>query len=1089
MTEKKALTIYKASAGSGKTFTLSVKYIELLIINPMSFKSTLAVTFTNKATEEMKTRILSQLYGIWKQLPKSKDYIKRIKEDLGVTEQFMAERARIALLNIVHNYSYFRIETIDSFFQSVLRNLARELDLTANLRIELNDRQIESVAVDELIDSLGERDELLKWILGYIKENIDDDKNWNVIGHIKSFGENIFREFYKTNSKRLNLLLHEEGFFDEYTKRIRSIRDEAAKAMGEAAERFFEALQTRGLTVDDLSYGKSGPAAYFLKMQNAQYDDSIITGRVKKALNDGSADNWTKKTASAEVRDFAASTLVPLLSEAEKTRQLNWRMYGSAVLTLKHLNQLRLLNSIERKVREMNAEANRFLLSDTHTLLHSLIKDTDSPFIFEKIGTRLENVMIDEFQDTSTVQWQNFKVLLEECMSHSEEQGNLIVGDVKQSIYRWRSGDWRMLNNIEREFPYIQSELNVTTLADNYRSTRRVIEFNNAFFKRAAELECDALKACCDNGAELSEQLSKAYKDVKQNVCERKLTSGGYVRIDLLPQEDYVDQTLAIVIDTVDDLLQRGAEPHDIAIIVRSNNIIQQIAEHFAQTRPNIKIVSDEAFRLDNSVALNIIVAAMHCLSHEEDKLTKAFIAKAYLTKVNGTDQDTANRLISTEEGTESVLPNDYIAHREELKAMPLYELAERLYKIFRLETIKGEDAYVYAFFDCLTDFLTNNTACLDDFVDEWNETFSAKTIQAKAVDGIRLITIHKSKGLEYKHVLIPFCDWRLEKGNTIWCQPTEAPFNKLPLVPIDFSAKQMAGTIYEQDYMVEHLQNCVDNLNLLYVAFTRAEESLFVIARRGNASLRSNVIENAIADMNLSDCLLEGNKEDSKASLTLTYGSLDIAQKDRNTTPNDNNRQENIFTPMVNNIEMEMHSFDCKAEFKQSNKSQDFINETYDDEAQQQQQQAYIKTGLLLHYLFATIETTDDVDSCLLNMQMQGLFDESVITAERLKGLLHKRFANPMVRDWFSGEWTLFNECTILEHNPITDEVREHRPDRVMKRGDEVVIVDFKFGKPQPAHADQIRRYISLTNSMGYTDVKGYLWYVYSDTIEEVSI
>lgn len=1088
MTEKKALTIYKASAGSGKTFTLSVKYIELLIINPMSFKSTLAVTFTNKATEEMKTRILSQLYGIWKQLPKSKDYIKRIKEDLGVTEQFMAERARIALLNIVHNYSYFRIETIDSFFQSVLRNLARELDLTANLRIELNDRQIESVAVDELIDSLGERDELLKWILGYIKENIDDDKNWNVIGHIKSFGENIFREFYKTNSKRLNLLLHEEGFFDEYTKRIRSIRDEAAKAMSETAERFFEALQTRGLTVDDLSYGKSGPAAYFLKMQNAQYDDSIITGRVKKALNDGCADNWTKKTAPAEVRDFAASTLVPLLSEAEKTRQLNWRMYGSAVLTLKHLNQLRLLNSIERKVREMNAEANRFLLSDTHTLLHSLIKDTDSPFIFEKIGTRLENVMIDEFQDTSTVQWQNFKVLLEECMSHSEEQGNLIVGDVKQSIYRWRSGDWRMLNNIEREFPYMQSELNVTTLADNYRSTRRVIEFNNAFFKRAAELECDALKACCDNGAELSEQLSKAYKDVKQNVCERKLTSGGYVRIDLLPQEDYVDQTLAIVIDTVDDLLQRGAEPHDIAIIVRSNNIIQQIAEHFAQTRPNIKIVSDEAFRLDNSVALNIIVAAMHCLSHEEDKLTKAFIAKAYLTKVNGTNQDTANRLISTEEGTESVLPNDYIAHREELKAMPLYELAERLYKIFRLETIKGEDAYVYAFFDCLTDFLTNNTACLDDFVDEWNETFSAKTIQAKAVDGIRLITIHKSKGLEYKHVLIPFCDWRLEKGNTIWCQPTEAPFNKLPLVPIDFSAKQMAGTIYEQDYMVEHLQNCVDNLNLLYVAFTRAEESLFVIARRGNASLRSNVIENAIADMNLSDCSLEGNKEDSKAPLTLTYGSLDIAQKDRNTTPNDNNRQENIFTPTVNNIEMEMHSFDCKAEFKQSNKSQDFINETDDDEAQQQQQ-AYIKTGLLLHYLFATIETTDDVDSCLLNMQMQGLFDESFITAERLKGLLHKRFANPMVRDWFSGEWTLFNECTILEHNPITDEVREHRPDRVMKRGDEVVIVDFKFGKPQPAHADQIRRYISLTNSMGYTDVKGYLWYVYSDTIEEVSM
>ncbi|MCI6897472.1 MAG: UvrD-helicase domain-containing protein, partial [Prevotella sp.] len=240
-TEEKALTVYKASAGSGKTFTLSVEYIKLLIKNPMSFRSTLAVTFTNKATEEMKTRILSQLYGIWKQLPKSKDYIEKIKSELGVTEQFMSDRAKIALFNIVHNYSYFRIETIDSFFQSVLRNLARELDLTANLRIELNDRQIESIAVDEMIDELGEKDELLKWILGYIKENIDDDKNWNVIGYIKSFGENIFREFYKTKSKELNTLLHEKGFFEQYTKRIRTIRDEAEEELKSVAAEFFEA--------------------------------------------------------------------------------------------------------------------------------------------------------------------------------------------------------------------------------------------------------------------------------------------------------------------------------------------------------------------------------------------------------------------------------------------------------------------------------------------------------------------------------------------------------------------------------------------------------------------------------------------------------------------------------------------------------------------------------------------------------------------------------------------------------------------------------------------------------------------------------
>ena len=787
-TEEKALTVYKASAGSGKTFTLSVEYIKLLIKNPMSFRSTLAVTFTNKATEEMKTRILSQLYGIWKQLPKSKDYIEKIKSELGVTEQFMSDRAKIALFNIVHNYSYFRIETIDSFFQSVLRNLARELDLTANLRIELNDRQIESIAVDEMIDELGEKDELLKWILGYIKENIDDDKNWNVIGYIKSFGENIFREFYKTKSKELNTLLHEKGFFEQYTKRIRTIRDEAEEKLKSVAAEFFEALETEGVDITDLSYGKSGPAGYFIKLQNGQYDESIITGRVQKALDEASADCWTKKSAPQSLRHFAEEAIVPLLEKAESTRKSNWKMYASAVLTLKHLNQLRLLNSIERKVREMNVEANRFLLSDTHTLLHSLIKDTDSPFIFEKIGSHLENVMIDEFQDTSTVQWQNFKVLLEECMSHSEEHGNLIVGDVKQSIYRWRSGDWRMLNNIKGEFPQVSDMLDIRTLTHNYRSSRRVINFNNAFFERAAEIEFNDLKKCCgEDDMQLAEQLKSAYADVCQQVPEKREDTG-YVHIELLPQDDYTDITLNKTVETVDHLIELGADPSDIAIIVRSNNTIQQIAEHFASVRPELKIVSDEAFRLDNSTALNILVAAMHSLTHQDDKLTRAYIAKAYLTKVKGVDLEAANRMVSTEEGVEEALPASYRDHSDELLVMPIYELAERLYKIFSLERICGEDAYVYAFFDCLTSFLTSNTATLDDFVEEWNENFASNTIQARSIDGIRLITIHKSKGLEFKHVIIPFCDWRMEKTNTIWCEPTEAPFNELPLVPVDFS-------------------------------------------------------------------------------------------------------------------------------------------------------------------------------------------------------------------------------------------------------------------------------------------------------------
>lgn len=1080
--EDKALTIYKASAGSGKTFTLSIEYIKLLIKNPMSFHSTLAVTFTNKATEEMKTRILSQLYGIWKQLPDSKSYIEKIRDDLGVTETFMAERAKTALRNIVHNYSYFRIETIDSFFQSVLRNLARELDLTANLRIELNDRQIESIAVDELIDNLDEKDELLKWILGYIKENIDDDKNWNVIGHIKSFGENIFREFYKTNSKTLNKRLLEKGFFESYKRQLRELRDNAEKAMKDSAEEFFTALEDKNVSIDELSYGKSGPAGFFLKMRNGQYDESIVTARVRKAIDEESGDCWVKKSADDTLRDFAQTTLAPMLVDTEYTRQTNWKPYESAVLTLKHLNQLRLLNSIEQKVRELNNEANRFLLSDTHTLLHSLIKDSDSPFIFEKIGARLENVMIDEFQDTSTVQWQNFKVLLEECMSHSEEHGNLIVGDVKQSIYRWRSGDWRMLNNIKDEFPYMGDLLDIRTLKHNYRSTRRIVDFNNAFFTRAAEIEYDNIAQIGDNSELLASQLKRAYDDVAQKVPDGRADEG-YVHIELLPQADYTEEALARTVENIDELIEHGAKPSDIAIIVRSNTTIRQIAEYFALVRPQLKVVSDEAFRLDNSICLNIIVAAMQCLVHRDDVLTKAFLAKAFLTKVCGLSAEEANSKIASTEDTINLLPHDYRDKQEELVAMPVYELTEKLYKVFGLEKIGNEDAYLFAFFDCLTTFLSNNAACIDDFITEWNDTFCSKTIQASTLDGIRLITIHKSKGLEFEHVIIPFCDWRLEKMNTIWCAPAEAPFNYLPLVPVDFNAKQMKGTVYEDDYIEEHLQNCVDNLNLLYVAFTRAERSLIVIAKRGNSSLRSNIIENVITDIQLEDCSITGNPKDNKSEISLTYGEIGIKKNKK-----EEKVSENIFMPEVKTIDMKMESFDNNTEFKQSNKSQEFINDEDDDE-QLKQQLSYIKAGRMLHYLFSNIDTIDDVDRCLDEMEMNGLTDDGTLNKEELRGMLHKRFANSKVQDWFSGKWTLFNECTILAYDPNTGEVRQHRPDRVMKKDDTIVIVDFKFGNPSPKYADQIRRYIALICDMGYTDVKGYLWYVYSNTIEEVKI
>ena len=266
----KNLTVYRASAGSGKTFTLALEYIKLLVENPQSFRQTLAVTFTNKATEEMKMRILSDLYGISKGLKNSDALLEKIKESSVFSEKQIRDRAWLSLQLLIHNYNYFRVETIDAFFQTVLRNLAKELDLSANLKIELNDAQVEQQAVDELIESLDETSLMLYWILEYIHENIEDDKSWNVISQIKNFGLNIFKDYYKKNQKELSQILEQKDFFKNYSQKLRNIRNKAKAQLTELADNFFDTLEANGFAVDDFSRKSSGPCGYFIKLKSEQ---------------------------------------------------------------------------------------------------------------------------------------------------------------------------------------------------------------------------------------------------------------------------------------------------------------------------------------------------------------------------------------------------------------------------------------------------------------------------------------------------------------------------------------------------------------------------------------------------------------------------------------------------------------------------------------------------------------------------------------------------------------------------------------------------------------------------------------------------
>ena len=1110
------LTVYRASAGSGKTFTLAVEYISLLVKDPENYQHILAVTFTNKATQEMKMRILSQLYGIANSLQSSQQYFNKVKEKTNMPDAVIRNNARAALTLLIHRYNNFRILTIDAFFQQVLRNLAHELGQTANLRVDLNNEEITEKAVDQMIESLEKGQPVLQWISTYINNSIEDDNGWNIIGKIKTFGTNIFKDFYKAHEANLKEQLSNADDFKVYETTLRKRRNDIRKTFNSKARSILNEIKNANLDIP--SNYRSGLYKYLTDSAIAPLTNKPLKAGVLKANE--SPQNWTSskcaKADKQQIQTLAAEVLSAQLSELIAYNNDNWNEFQSIQLTLSHLSELRLLHAIADAVDNLTKDTNRFMLSNTQALLKELIADSDTPFIFERIGARLKHVMIDEFQDTSTIQWQNFQVLLANCMAQELSQ-NLIVGDIKQSVYRWRQGDWGILNNIEKSFAH--QKIRLETLDYNYRSEKRIIDFNNAFWEQCV---ANTAKEVAQDDAEKAKIVQKAYEDVAQKT--HKTTENGFVKISLYPSKSMKEAVLEELIETIKELFNNGyggKNQSKIAILVRSKSNIQDIVNALLQSFGNeINIVSDEAFRLDASLSVNIIVSAMHLLTHPDDVLTRGKLVKLYnqevlkkpltdtdlLVSINESNNiDTKNidkkerRKLATEQQMaklNSQLPPEYVANRELLLGLPIVDLVDKLFMLFGLDRLEGQSSYICTLYDTLNDFLKDHTADIDDFINEWENSLSSKTIQSDEIEGIRIMTIHKSKGLEFDNVIIPFCSWEMEKKGTLWCETKNkpAPYNKLPLLPIDFSRDKLIGTVFEDDYKEEHFQNIVDNLNLLYVAFTRASKNLFVFGlRQGKTTLdniakgtppgnRSYAIELALRQVSeqLQGSLLSF-PDDIGSEIHFEYGTLVPETHEKEHAVADN-----PFLIKPDKHIVSIATYPQAATFKQSNKSIEFVK---GEDVDPSDRTRYIKIGNVLHQLFSTIYTTADIPTRLNELEQQGIIYNDEITSAQLRTRIEDAITNPQVQEWFSKSWQLYNECTILEYNKDTNEMEEHRPDRVMTDGKEFVVVDFKFGKEREEYKKQVQQYMEILIRMGHKKVSGYLWYVVKNNVVEVKI
>lgn len=1057
------LLVYKASAGSGKTFTLAVEYIRLLILNPRAYRHILAVTFTNKATAEMKERILSQLYGIYIADPASDSYLQRIIEKTGREEEEIRKNAGTALSYMLHDYSRFRVETIDSFFQSVMRNLARELELSPNLNIELNNTEVLSDAVDSMIEKLGPTSPVLAWLLDYINERIAEDKRWNVSYEIKNFGRTIFDEGYIENGAGLRQRLRDPNAIKDYRRTLREMETEALEQMKGFYDQFEGELDGHGLAADDLKNGSKGIGSYFRKLREGNLNDDIRNKTVEKCLIDKKEWGTKSKPHYEDILSLADSTLMPLLETAEKFRVKNNRIVNSCRLSMQHLNKVQLLANIDEEVRLLNRENNRFLLSDTSALLHELVKDGDSSFVFEKTGSNIRNVMIDEFQDTSRMQWGNFKLLLLEGLSQGAD--SLIVGDVKQSIYRWRNGDWSILNGLNKRIAHF--DIRTETLKTNRRSETNIIRFNNAVFN---EMVCYLNEIYKTELLEDCKPLKDAYADVAQeSACTAQ---NGYVKVEFLePDEthDYTQQTLISLGTEVEHLVQSGVRLSDIAILVRKNKNIPRIADYFDKEL-HYKIVSDEAFRLDASLAVCMMIDALRYLSDPENRIARAQLITNYKLIVTKEADEATGFSTLLLHPTVDLLPAGFTERQNELRLMPLYELLEELFCLFELNRLDDQDAYLFAFFDAVTDYLQSHSSDPDSFLRYWEETLRSKTIPSGEVEGIRIFSIHKSKGLEFHTVLLPFCDWKLENetiNQLVWCVPKQEPFNGIDFVPINYSST-MAQSVYQDDYLHERLQLWVDNLNLLYVAFTRARKNLFIWSKKAQRATTSELLSNALPRV--------AEKEGSawNEEEPYEYGCL---------CPSDaQNKVEtgNKFTRKPTKLAVSMESMRHDIEFMQSNRSADFIAGISEEESDDR----FINRGRLLHTLFSAIGTDADIEGAISRLVFEGVIG-SKEAEEEIRVLTRKAFSLPQVQDWYNGQWRLFNECTIVYKKNGMFQTR--RPDRVMMKDGQVVVVDFKFGKPNNKYNKQVQGYMQLLSKMGYRNITGYLWYVAEEIIEKV--
>lgn len=1092
------LQVLNKSAGSGKTFELTAAYLSIVLQRPEDYKHILAITFTNKATAELKSRIIQFMAAIAKDHKGESPMLQKLKDQTGYSTAALVKNAQKTLHLILHDYSNFNVSTIDSFFQRIVRSFTKELDLPYGFDISLEQDESIEKGIEILLFKAGEDPKLLDKIRHFVEAQIKQDQNWKPENALTGLGKELFSHQFPDHLPEDDLLQKEVAYFRQ---QCRQFYDAVTSLSNQA----LQILDEKGLK--DKDFNRQNNLYRFLKVdipeKVLQPSDLELD---KKLLKITDSDTWMSKSKikqfQAQLDQCFSAGLFEIVVQIRDLLEKLYPQYLTYYLILKNFNTYILIKELKKAIDEDKEQKEYLLIHDTTQLIEKVMKLSggNTPFIYEKISQQIRYLLLDEFQDTSTRQFNNLSPLIEETLQADKHQAQVfIVGDVKQSIYRWRGGEATLLLQLKnKEAALAQGDV-PKTANTNYRSLPMVVLFNNWLFPNMSQFPG------------LPQQITDIYKaeDLQQSLPPHAANKqSGWVQASMLPYKrsfklaDYEEELLAIIADIVDR--REGKSPYlyrNTCLLFRSNQEAKDAAAFLMQQQ--IPVISKQSLQLSQSPKVTFLITLMKWLQiepllHEKeafaDKTQTAFfkqkqkearfysyeVARFLYTHVR--KEPLRHEHLTPDDLMEQLLPSAIFQKRQHLSRIPVYECVENLLAAFQEEL--PTDAFVQRFLDEIISFTQQNSSETHAFLLHWEEKGQEVTIQLpKDTDALQILTIHNAKGLEFDHVIYPMSNTDFElkaNGHYFWPQIQSQDGDANYHVPIGaHKSMEKATADLQQMYQKEKEDITLDVFNNTYVAFTRAAKELYLLIGEKQTKKKSNTLD-------LNSILIENLNDRSKIADLGSYTEKYLSAFHFQAKTGENGQKTLTFGEKV--------SFEKSLTLESPGRLMPpFIHANWwqqltlrSEALAFKKEEAALKNpihqGHVLHELLENIQSPDEIDTFLKKMQLEGKLRRH--DQAQVKEALLTFFKNPQIQPWFDGRFE-----SLIEREILTDKNKILRPDRVMVKENHCIVLDYKSGNPAPQHQEQVQNYMMHFQKMAFEKVEGYLYYLNNQTLVEVRL